>query len=175
LLPVQFATCRHSEEEICDILRRNYVGFMNNLHEVAEKAEYGLKVFQDTGPSGNRMNHGKASDTVFDMKTSVSVPQRRYVVEKLRQQREADALKLFSENFNLEINRHLATLQPIQKIMECRTAGQLLDTVFLVDKASGDQFVRIINELNQTNPHLYFLLTGPWPPYHFVGPVNMFK
>src|SRR5262245_3785786 len=86
LLPVKFGTCMPSASEIRDILRYNYVGFMNNLHEVAGKEEYGLKVFLDLNAVNTKMDHDeKLADTVSERKVFSKVPWM-YVSEKLKQQ-----------------------------------------------------------------------------------------
>jgi hypothetical protein len=50
-----------------------------------------------------------------------------------------------------------------------RGAHELLRSAYLVDRAAVQSFVDSVGDLQQANPHLRLLCTGPWPPYSFAG------
>jgi hypothetical protein len=50
-----------------------------------------------------------------------------------------------------------------------RATRELLRGAYLVDRAAVGRFVDSVEGLQQANPHLRLLCTGPWPPYSFAG------
>jgi Gas vesicle synthesis protein GvpL/GvpF len=50
-----------------------------------------------------------------------------------------------------------------------RAARELLRGAYLVDREAVDRFVYSVGQMQQANPHLQLLCTGPWPPYSFSG------
>lgn len=41
---------------------------------------------------------------------------------------------------------------------------------YLVDRMAIEPFTALVSRLQDANPQLGLLLTGPWPPYSFAGP-----
>ncbi|MEW5896487.1 MAG: GvpL/GvpF family gas vesicle protein [Nanoarchaeota archaeon] len=66
-------------------------------------------------------------------------------------------------------------LEPLSKLAVKTTQGDkfserlLLNNSFLVEKEKFSEFSEKIGELEEKNPELKFLYTGPWPPYSFVN------
>jgi hypothetical protein len=50
-----------------------------------------------------------------------------------------------------------------------RASHELLRGAYLVDRAAVGRFVDSVEGLQQANPHLRLLCTGPWPPYSFAA------
>ena len=50
-----------------------------------------------------------------------------------------------------------------------RATRELLRGAYLVDRATVGHFVDSVEGLQQANPHLRLLCTGPWPPYSFAS------
>jgi hypothetical protein len=50
-----------------------------------------------------------------------------------------------------------------------RATRELLRGAYLVDRHTVGSFVQSVEDLQQANPHLRLLCTGPWPPYSFAG------
>jgi hypothetical protein len=46
--------------------------------------------------------------------------------------------------------------------------GELLRAAYLVDRNRVDEFVSLVARLQDANPALRLLCTGPWPPYSFA-------
>jgi hypothetical protein len=45
-----------------------------------------------------------------------------------------------------------------------------LRAAYLVDRAAVETFTGLVSRLQDSNPGLRTLCTGPWPPYSFAGP-----
>lgn len=48
--------------------------------------------------------------------------------------------------------------------------AELLRAAYLVDRGWLSSFVECVHELEEANPDLRLLCTGPWPPYSFSAP-----
>lgn len=78
----------------------------------------------------------------------------------------------------VEYLRGRAEVRALQKPLEelarastrrpARSVGELLRAAYLVDRDQVEAFVKRVSELQEENPSLGLLCTGPWPPYSFV-------
>jgi hypothetical protein len=48
-------------------------------------------------------------------------------------------------------------------------ASELLCAAYLVERSKVSGFAERVAELQQENPELRILCTGPWPPYSFTS------
>ena len=55
------------------------------------------------------------------------------------------------------------------------TAGVLIKASYLVEQSNLGEMQQAVRRLMRTYPNLHFLCTGPWPPYHFVDPLEPVK
>jgi hypothetical protein len=46
---------------------------------------------------------------------------------------------------------------------------ELLRAAYLVDRTKLEAFTALVRDLDEANPDVQVLCTGPWPPYSFVG------
>jgi hypothetical protein len=51
-----------------------------------------------------------------------------------------------------------------------RPPAELLRAAYLVDRDAVATFTRLVARLDERNPDLHLLCTGPWPPYSFAEP-----
>ena len=47
--------------------------------------------------------------------------------------------------------------------------AELLRAAYLVDRERLARFTSLVRELDESNPDMQVLCTGPWPPYSFAG------
>jgi hypothetical protein len=64
----------------------------------------------------------------------------------------------------------LAILARASRRTSPRSPDELLRAAYLVDRPAIDRFTRLVARLQEANPGLRLLCTGPWPPYSFVEP-----
>jgi hypothetical protein len=68
-----------------------------------------------------------------------------------------------------EIGRALhEPLAAIARDSDVQPGRELLRVAYLVDRDAVDDFVAMVRRLQQANPRLALLCTGPWPPYSFA-------
>lgn len=49
-----------------------------------------------------------------------------------------------------------------------REPSELLRAAYLVDRTKVERFTKLVAHVDEANPELSLLCTGPWPPYSFV-------
>jgi Gas vesicle synthesis protein GvpL/GvpF len=67
------------------------------------------------------------------------------------------------------VHRPLARLARASTQRAGRGAREMLRAAYLVDRRAVPQFVESVGAMQDANPHLQLLCTGPWPPYSFTG------
>jgi hypothetical protein len=80
---------------------------------------------------------------------------RDYMAAKVRRMAEADLVH--------------ELLSPVAREHVLRPGPELLRAAYLVDRAEVEHFVALVRRLQETDPELDLLCTGPWPPYSFAG------
>ena len=169
LLPVRFGTFLKSDEDILKLLADHYDPFYNNLLEVWDKDEFGLKVIWDYEKGSKKIREEAENEEVkADTYFSKSTVHTNYLLEKIKKHKLEDALLRHVEKLIGEISGYLAQINPACKFKKMVSNSLILDGVFLVEKDKKDEFVHAIESLKQQHDDLHFLLTGPWPPYSFV-------
>ena len=48
----------------------------------------------------------------------------------------------------------------------------VIKAAYLVEKSRLGAMQQAVRRLMKTYTNLHFLCTGPWPPYHFVEPIE---
>jgi hypothetical protein len=169
LLPVRFGTFLKSDEQINQLIIKNYDSFVDHLIRIANKFEFGLKVLWDYEKAietikAKMESHPATADTYFSKKSIHT----EYLFEKMMKHRLEEALIHFADQLIDDLSGHLENLEPICKFKKMVTPQMVLDALFLVRKEEKEEFVAAIGRLKQQRPELSFLLTGPWPPYNFT-------
>ena len=171
LLPVRFGSVMESTEAIMHMLERNYNDIQLNLQKVEGKWEFGLKVFCDS----EKLKADLQEKSEAGSKISANPPPeieksvyRDYVNQKLKVHRLEELLLTYVESVIAEITGQLDRLKAISKIKKMVTPTTIIDGVFLLDKALKDELIQAVGDLQNKNPGLNFIMTGPWPPYNFV-------
>ena len=67
------------------------------------------------------------------------------------------------------VHEPLARLARLSRRSESVRSDEPLRAAYLVDRASIAAFAERVSGLQQENPDVRILCTGPWPPYSFVG------
>jgi hypothetical protein len=93
---------------------------------------------------------------------------RDYVNKKLKEHRFEELLLTYVDAVIAEIEGSLARLDAVGKFKKMASASNIIDAVFLLKKEKEDELIRTVKHLQDQNPGLNYILTGPWPPYNFV-------
>lgn len=138
------------------------------LERVAGRAEWGLKVF--FSPESARREEPAAAPA-----SGTGGAGTAFLERKLQARRAAAELAAGARAAADELYRSLApaAVAAVRKPVAAPETGArlLLEAAFLVDSERAAEFERAVAEraADHGGAGLSVTLTGPWPPYHFVG------
>lgn len=171
LLPMRFGSVMKSNEAVVHMLENNHPDIKQNLIQVENKYEFGLKLFCDPKKINEELRiqsetSSKAQQApVAEIINSTSM---EWVNKKLKEHRLEELLVRYVDSVIADISGQLDRLNAICKIKKLVSPATVMDGVFLLDKALKEELVRTTGRLQEKYPALNFVLTGPWPPYNFV-------
>lgn len=170
LLPVRFGTLVEDDDGVIGILERHYEQFLSSLRQIKGKLEYGLKILLDIEEAAFQE---KALTEAVDIRgfeqLEGSSPHKKYLLEKLKAHKFDEILVKKIDVIIEDIHCPLRDLSFLSKFRKMLTKKMILDAVYLVERKKKDIFMQKFEELKEKHKNLKFLLTGPWPPYNFVG------
>lgn len=172
LLPMRYGSLMESNGSVAKMLEKNYSEFQENLINVENKHEFGLKVLCDSVKLKAELRAKSEAESLIREIPAMECnhsPFREYVDKKLKEHRLEELLLSYIDTVVARITESLARLNTENKFKKTPSGTTLIDAVFLLDKESKEALVSIVKDLQKQYPGLSFLLTGPWPPYNFVG------
>lgn len=177
LMAMRFCTVCLSEDEVMELLIRYYDEFIENLDRLADKQEWGVKIYSD----GHQLRQivPKVSPRVKELATSLNGKSEgaAYLLKKKLSQVVIEEAE--------QLGRRYAA-QSHDSLLECAEAAvdlPLADAPFAVDRqnilfngtylvaeACRDDFQAIVERLTTeyAPKGLTYELTGPQPPYSFI-------
>lgn len=171
VLPMRFGSIMESSGSVQQMLEKNYPEFQNNLQKVANKSEFGLKIFCDTEKlkaelkAKSEVMNETSQKPVSESKDSVF---KEYINQKLKAHRLEEMLLNYVDSIIAEFTGFLVQLNAVKKIRKMTTPTTIIDAVFLLEKDKKAELIQAIEDLQRKYSGLNFILTGPWPPYSFV-------
>jgi hypothetical protein len=160
ILPVRFNTLFRSEESVIALLEERAEAFRSALERVAGKVEMGLRVLWDPP---------EEAEAATDQETGEGGPGTEYLHRRLNEERHLARFRAAGEKLIQELQTPFLPLAVERWLRRFPTERLLLTGAYLVDRDRVDTFREAIATAQQEFSRLRFLLTGPWPPYHFVN------
>lgn len=148
LLPVRFGTRLEDEAAAASALADRHREFARALDRVRGAVEVSVRVLGEKSPAAPE---------------SESVSGAEYLRAKVRS---AEAQEAVSR----AVHAPLASRARASAKLRAPDPAELLRAAYLVDRTDLRSFVRCVEELEEANPDLRLLCTGPWPPYSFSSP-----
>ncbi|MCX6220869.1 MAG: GvpL/GvpF family gas vesicle protein [Bacteroidia bacterium] len=171
LLPMRFGSLMESTGAILKMLERNYPDVQQNLQQVEDMLEFGLKVFCDS----EKLRADLMEKSEIGTKTTVlSTPEvknsvyRDWVNKKLKEHRLEELLLTHVDSVVAAITEHLSRMNAVCKFKKMLTETTIIDALFLLKKDMKTELMQAVGNLQKQYPGLNFVMTGPWPPYNFV-------
>jgi hypothetical protein len=161
ILPMRFGTVLGERQRVITMLEEHSQAFEEALRRLRGRVEMGLKVLWET----DGCTSGKRGEPV-NLSTG---PGSRYLLRRLEEERRAEAIRGRGETLIQAIQ---ATLRPLANewtLQRFPTPRLLLSAAYLIPGDRLQAFRVGVKRLGERSSRLRFLLTGPWPPYHFVN------
>jgi hypothetical protein len=171
LLPVRFGSLTDTDDSILKIIRVNYQDMLQNLIQVENRQEYGLRVFCEPEKLKDQMRNELSAESKALDKISPDTPvsaSMDWIRVKLNEHRMEEKMLKYVDNVVSEILTELDGLKVINKFTKMTTPSNIIDAVFLMEKSHKDALIKAIEKLQSRYKGLRFMLTGPWQPYSFV-------
>lgn len=160
ILPVRFNTIFRSGEAVIALLDKQSQSFRSALDRVAGKVELGLRVLWE--PPRN-------AEALVDQEAGEGGPGTEYLYRRLRDQRRQASLLAAGEQVAQKVQGRFRSLAVENWMRRLPTDRLLLSGAYLVERDRVDAFGEDVAKAREEFSSLRFLLTGPWPPYHFVN------
>lgn len=166
VLPVRFATTFPDVEAVRRYLEAYQEVIHFDLDRVSGCVELSLRVIQLWGPESGDGAVGE-SELCFEL---VEREKQDPAFEVARRTAEVQKAMFDERTIGLAAvcSRSLELVSVDYKVEVMDGSGVLLKASYLVDRARLPDMQETVRGLMQAYPHMQFLCTGPWPPYHFV-------
>jgi len=158
VLPFRFGTIFDTEDAIRQAVRANRRTFCESVARLRGKAEMRIKLVVRDGSLREAMEEIVLPDTVG----------REYLA-KLREKASRDRERQTKARA-LSVQVH-KLFNPLEEEISCKKVyadGMLLDIAHLIDNKSIEKYQNRYNTAAKQLKNCELVLTGPWPPYHFL-------
>ena len=178
LVPLRFGTVYDSPSEVTIDLENRYGTYINLLSKLAGKQEWGLRIYRD---STVLLAHLSASDQkVNDSLLSISKGVARFVQEEMNglgtneDEQNAELLTAHCVKKSHDVLSQQAENAVFKALVPGNNDGKgemIANVAYLVDDKEQNSLKAALAKLKDQYENLGFIfeMTGPWPPYHFVG------
>ena len=158
LLPCRFGTFLQDESAVLQLLQEHYFFYKKKLEEIRGKQEFGLKILSEKSVQAHNANNGKQCKDG-----------KEYLLQKFYDYRADEERRQVDRKTVDVIHEELQKLSSMS-VKDVETGGQVVFSGnYLVEDGKKSFFCSKVKVLQGVYPELRFLLTGPWPPYNFVG------
>lgn len=164
VLPMRFPTVLGSPEAVVAMMARHYDSFNESLCRLRGRVEFGVKVLW---PDRLWRPKGRPCDGERH-----SAGGRQYMQERYRQHRDRKARQEQAAQWERILDTSLGQWVAAKKAGDLVTDRLAFDGVYLVDVAKQGDFRRAFANLAGEDPEPKYLLSGPWPPYSFIEPMD---
>ena len=158
VLPFRFGTIFDSDEALRQAVRSNRRTFGQSVERLRGKAEMHLKVLVRDGSLREAMAEVQLPDTVGG----------EYLI-KLREKASKDRERQTKARA-LSVQVH-KMFNPLEEEVSCKrvnTDGMLIDIAHLIDSKAVEKYQNRFNSAAKQLKDCELLISGPWPPYHFL-------
>lgn len=158
VLPVRFNTLLRSDEAVIALLDERAQSFRSALERVQGKVEMGLRVLWEP-----------PVEVSADQGIEKKGPGTDYLDRRLREERRGARVRAAGERLIRQIQELFHSLAVESRLQLFPSKRLLLSGAYLVEQDQVEGFRDGVAKAREKFSHLSFLLTGPWPPYHFVN------
>lgn len=160
-VPVRFGTTLPDEDAVVRVLSQRYSALADDVNNLGDKVEFGINVLWDESQQRSapidQPGHGGASPGV------------RYLAARRAEHVREAALRDRARTLAHELDGSFRESSIDARLTVLPTARLPLRAAYLVDPARVPDFQATFERTRRTRHELSFLLSGPWPPYSFVG------
>lgn len=176
VVPLHMWTLFSDRDAVEEMLQRRSAALSSLLKELRDVDEYGLRVFADAAMLAKSTTAADADAAELERQAAESGPGQRYLIERKLERSRQDAARAHARRVADDVYETLAehSVKAAHDTIPASSGadvGAVVSAAFLVRRKKLDAFQRALSDLLREHEAAGFRfdLTGPWPPYHFVG------
>lgn len=178
VLPMKFGVIYKTRGQIQNILGKNYYKFKNLLKSLAEKKEWGVKVYCNQSELNRKIQINENSIKKLKEKMKKSPEGVKFFLQKKIEAIGELALEKkinkYSKTFLKKLEQSSARYvlnEILPKELTGKQEEMVISAAYLVDNKNFLKFEKELASLKDKYSKNGFLfeLSGPWPPYNFVN------
>ena len=177
IVPFRFGTVRVQEDDVYEIIEARYEKLLNTLGRLEGKQEWSLRMYRDRD---QLLDHLRASEQIVeDSLDDISRGMALFVKDEMgnvHHLAEKELVQLICENcfhrtHEMLLNYAEQAVQKEQPGHHVPHRKMISNVAYLLTAEKVDAFKAIVEGFAGEYRSLGFSfeLTGPWPPFHFVG------
>lgn len=158
VLPFRFGTVFENDEALRRSVRSNRKAFMASVSRLRGKAEMHLKLLVKDGSLREAMAD-------VELPTTAGGEYLRKLREKAVRQRQRQTK---ARALSVQVHK---LFNPLEEDVCCKkvdSGGMLLDIAHLIDGNSVEKYQNRYNTAARQLKDCELVISGPWPPYHFM-------
>jgi hypothetical protein len=162
VVPARLATVYLDSKRVAELLAERRDEFVEGLDRVAGRAEWGVKAYaiEIAGPAPSA---APTSGVAYLQKRRAQLTAQSEGLESAA--REASAVHASLAHFAAGARRHA----PQDRRLSGAETAMVLNGAYLVDSDRIVEFGHLVSALSKCHAAVRLELTGPWPPYSFIG------
>jgi hypothetical protein len=158
VLPFKFGTVFDSEDALRQAVRSNRRAFGQSVAKLRGKAEMHLKLVVRDGSLKDAMTEVQLPNTVGG---DYLLKLREKASRERERQTKARAL-------SVQVHK---LFNPLEEEVSCKKVasdGMMIDIAHLIDSKSVEKYQNRYNTATKQLKNCQLVISGPWPPYHFL-------
>jgi len=165
VVPARLATVYFDEARVAGLLTKRRAEFVAGLDRVTGRAELGVKAYPVAAPDAVPPG---APDPVSPGLAYLRKRRAQLTTQAEGLQRamlDATAVHTALAGCAVAVRRHA----PQDRRLSGADTAMVLNGAYLVDRGRLAEFTELVATLPKRHPAVRLELTGPWPPYSFIG------
>jgi hypothetical protein len=156
VLPFRFGTVFENDEALRRAVRGNRKQFLASVDKLRGKAEMHLKLVVKEGTVREALN--------VELPQTTGGAYLTVLREKAYRQRERQTK---ARALSVQVHK---LFHPLEEEISCRRSetGMMLDIAHLIDHKSIEKYQNRFNSAASQLKGVELVISGPWPPYHFM-------
>lgn len=164
--PMRYGCLLADEAAIRELLRTRHADFLAMLEEITDCDEFGLRILPAI--AGRMTENSRSAPSYVAALFASDHAGARYLAGRNQWYRQRDRDRRCAEAIAERCRTTFAGLYERCEHDDSATPGPIQSLSFLVRRQHQARFHAAFRELQQASAEK-LLLTGPWPPYHFVA------
>jgi hypothetical protein len=158
VLPFRFGTIFDTDDALRRAVRLNRKAFLESVSRLKGKAEMHLKLLVKDGSLRQALEE-------IELPTTVGSEYLTKLREKASRQRERQTK---ARALSVQVNK---IFDPLDQDICCRkveSGGMLIDIAHLIEHKQVQKYQNRYQMATRHLPGIEVMMSGPWPPYHFI-------